>query len=419
MPNKVLELELSEGLKPIWGSARYDWINILVRYYGCPVGWVVIHNGDRDTVISSERLRYAIDHQIAWELIWIVLAEIRDDQLTNNPLLSSISVVVCTCDRTDQLEQGLRTLLAVDYPDYEIIVVDNASSNDNTAKLVAQFPVRYIREDRPGLDWARNRGLTEAQCDIIAFTDDDVQPDNLWLRSINTAFTDPEVMAVTGLVAPAELETSAQIFYEFGYGGMMQGLQRKFFQRDLLSRRDLLWASNFGAGANMAFRRKIFEKIGPFDVALDVGTPTGSGGDVELLHRLVAQGYKLAYDPRVIVWHVHRRDVASLRRQLHNNGLGFGSYLLTCARNRTMGYFSILHFALRHWFYGWILRRLIKPKWFPRRLIFSELIGAIRCPLAYRKAQRQAKQIGAMPDLYVHFSQKDREIVKTKANNKT
>ena len=403
MPNKVIEFELSEGLKPIWGSERYDWLNVLVRYCGCPVGWVAIHNGDRATVISSERLRYAIDDQLSWELIWIMLAESRGGRLTYPPLINSISVVVCTRDRTDQLEHCLKTLLAIDYPNYEIIVVDNAPSNDSTAKLVAHLRVRYIREDRPGLDWARNRGLNEAKSDIIAFTDDDVRPDNLWLRSINTAFNEPEVMAVTGLVAPAELETPAQIFYEFGYGGMMQGLQQKYFQRDMLSTRELLWASNFGAGANMAFRREIFEVIGPFDVALDVGTPSGSGGDLELLHRLVAQGYKVAYDPRVIVWHVHRRDLASLHRQLRNNGIGFGSYLLTCARNRTTGLFSILHFALRDWFYSWILRRLIKPKYFTRRLVYSELLGAIQSPMAYRKAQVQAKQTAAMSGSKARF----------------
>jgi glycosyltransferase involved in cell wall biosynthesis len=411
MPKKVVELELSGEKNPIWGCDRYDWIHILVRYHGDPVGWVCIHNSDWAPVINLERLRYAIADQLGWELVWNMLGKNSERQATDSAPLDSISVVVCTRDRADQLEKCLKALLALDYPNYEVVIVDNAPSNDDTAKLVSDLPVRYVREERPGLDWARNRGISEARYNIIAFTDDDVRPDSRWLRSINAAFTDSEVMAVTGLVAPEELETWAQICYELGYGGLMQGLQCQIFQRELLSRRGLLWASNLGAGANMAFRREIFAAIGPFDVALDVGTPSGSGGDVEMFHRLVARGYTLIYDPRVLVWHLHRRDITALSRQLHDNGLGFGSYLLTCARNRTVGLFSILHFALRDWIGGWILRRLLRPGWFPRHLVLSELAGALRSPLAYRAAQAHAKRVAAASNRKAGLLQEDGIVV--------
>jgi glycosyltransferase involved in cell wall biosynthesis len=395
MPTKVLGLELSKKMRPIWGVERYDWLRILVRYHGHPVGWVPINNDLWQPVIPTERLREAVVERLGWELVLTVLGEQFNARAAGSTPLAPISVVVCTRDRTDQLEGCLQALLALDYPDYEIIVVDNAPSNDDTAQLVARLPVRYTREERPGLDWARNRGISEARYGIIAFTDDDVRPDRCWLRAISSAFAEPEVMAVTGLAVPLELETRAQICYELGYGGMTQGFRRRTIRRDTLTTRELLWASAFGVGANMAFRRELFAAIGPFDVALGVGTPSGSGGDIEMLHRLVARGYALVYEPAALVWHLHRRATVSLSRQLYDNGRGFGAYLLTCARNRTVSHLSILRFAAREWLGWWLLRRLLRPGCFPRRLIISELLGALRSPLAYRAAQARARQVAA------------------------
>jgi GT2 family glycosyltransferase len=396
VPRKVVELELSEGIRAIWECERYDWVQVLVRCYGHPVGWLVINNGGFAPVISSEQVRYGIAGQLGWELIWHVLGKRTNEQLHRNASPNSISVIVCTRDRTHQLEKCLKRLLAIGYPEYEIIVVDNAPSKDETYRLVANLPVRYVREGRPGLNWARNRGISEARYGIIAFTDDDAIPDAYWLSSINAAFAEEEVMAVTGLVAPQELETTAQIYFELGYGGLINELKRKVIQRDLLSMRELLWASGFGVGANMAFRREVLELIGVFDVALDVGTPSGSGGDMEMLHRLVAAGHTLVYDPGVLVWHLHRRDITSLPKQFRDYATGFGCYLIASAKNHTVGLSAILLFILRDWLGWWILRRLLRPGQFPRRLVLSELLGALKSPLAYRAAQTNAKQIARM-----------------------
>jgi len=325
----------------------------------------------------------------------IVLGEQWMNEAVGQVAAMPISVVVCTRDRPDQLADCLHALLALDYPDYEVVVVDNASRSDDTARLVADLPVRYVREERPGLDWARNRGIAEARHDIVAFTDDDVRPDRHWLSAIARAFAASEVMAVTGFVAPAELETSAQMTFEFGYGGMSHGFRRRVIRRDSLTTRELLWASAFGTGANMAFRREAFARVGPFDVALDVGTPSGGGGDVEMFHRLLARGHTLVYEPAALVWHTHRRDAASLRQLVRNNGRSFGAYLITCARNRTLSRRSILHFAIRYWLGGWILRRLCRPGKFPRHLVALELAGALLSPLAYQTAQRRARHVAA------------------------
>jgi len=370
-----------------------------VRYRGVPIKWVEMYNNPWLAIIPAEQVRVAIFEQIGKELTKVILTEKLDLKPKPNDLLPPISVVICTRDRTDLLKGALEAILALDYPDREIIVIDNAPSNNSTAELVARLPVRYVKEERPGLDWARNRGIAEASHEIIAFTDDDVRPDRGWLRGMAAGFVDPTIMAVSGLVAPAELETEAQIQYEFGYGGMLQYLHCFKVDGSNLTAQKLLWASAYGVGANMAFRRQVFEDVGNFDPALDVGTPTRGAGDIEMFHRILAKGYSTFYEPTAFVWHVHRRSGEALSRQLRDNGRGFGAYLLTCDRNRTVSRGAILHFAVFNWLNWWLLRRLRQPGWFPRKLVVSELLGALQSPFAYREAQLQAQRLALLPDV--------------------
>ncbi|MDB5074705.1 MAG: glycosyltransferase, partial [Chloroflexi bacterium] len=407
---KVLEIELSKAIEPVQGISGYAALRILVRLQGRPIGWVWV-DGLRNPVVSPERIYAAIADQLAWDLLPLTLLEGIGESGNECAVASPVSVVVCTRDRADQLHGCLQALLALDYPSFEVIVVDNASRTGDTAAIAAGFPVRYVREDRPGLDWARNRGIAEARHAIVAFTDDDARPDPGWLTALTRAFADAEVMAVTGLVAPAELDTEAQIRFELGYGGMGHGFQVRTINRATLTKpASLLWASSFGVGANMAFRRSVLDAVGPFDVALDVGTPSGGCGDVEMLHRIVARGYTIVYEPGALVWHMHRRDAAALRRLMYDNGRGFGSYLLTCARNRTLSRPAILGFAVRHWLGWWLIRRLLRPHGFPRHLVMFELAGALRSPKAYRAAQVLARHIARDGESNVRSRAVDHEL---------
>jgi GT2 family glycosyltransferase len=395
MAIKVIEIEFAEQINPIRQLEQYEGVRILVRYRGRPLGWAYVSNNPWEQTISAARVRQTIVDQLGKKLVRSTLGEQFGavSEAVADRHLPSISVVICTRDRTDLLKGALEALLALDYPHREIIVIDNAPANSSTAEFVAPLPVRYVKEERPGLDWARNRGIAEARHEIIAFTDDDARPDRGWLRGMAAGFADPEIMAVSGLVAPAELETEAQIQFELGYGGMLQHLHSFKSEGSKLSTRELLWASNYGVGANMAFRRQVFAEVGNFDPALDVGTPTRGAGDIEMFHRILAKGYATFYEPRAFVWHLHRRSGEALSKQLQDNGRGFGAYLLTCDRNRTVPRLEILKFAMFNWFGWWLVRRLGDPGWLPRKLVVSELLGALDCPFAYRKAQLQAQQL--------------------------
>ncbi|EKU99184.1 putative glycosyltransferase [Leptolyngbya sp. PCC 7375] len=409
MTAKTTSLDISEHVYPILGVEKYDALWVLVRHRTRPLGWVWISCEDRD-FIPSEELQWCISQQLELQgtqnLLNSQLNTSPDSQNAAPESLQPISIIICTRDRTEFLKICIRQIIRLDYPHFEVIVVDNAPSNDETFQLIQQFSnVRYVQESRPGLDWARNRGIKEARYDVIAFTDDDACVDALWLHAINNAFQEPEVMAVTGLVGPAELEADAQYVFEFDYGGMGHGLKPKFFRRQQMDNQDLLWASGFGVGVNMAYRRQVFSQIGDFDIALDVGTPSGGCGDVEMFHRLVANGYTLMYEPSMLVWHTHRRDMKALQKQIFDNGRSFGAYLLTCIRNRSVPITEVVTFLLYSWFYQWILMRLLNPGKFPRKLVWVELFGMLKSPIGYMAAQKKARHITELSNTIVTSAQ--------------
>ncbi len=302
-----------------------------------------------------------------------------------NAKASPISVLVCTRDRPQSLERCLRSLGELDYPSYEVVVVDNCSREAKVARTVERAGFRYVREDRPGLDWARNRAIQESRYDIVAFIDDDAVASRGWLRALSRAFANGEVMAVTGLILPAEMETQNQALFE-QYGGMSKGLESRLYRPETMSARQLLMAQAFGAGANMAFRRQVFDSVGWFDTALDTGTPSQGCGDLDMFHRVLVHGYTLRYQPDAWILHTHRRDLDGLRRQLYANGRSHGVYLIkrlvecSIRRRETLGYAS-------YWFLGWVCARFLRGLWhrrfFPRTLLWAELKGAISAPWAY------------------------------------
>jgi len=395
MATKLIELELSEKIIPIPTDASYTDYRILVRFQKQPIGWIWLP-GTNEDYLTTEELHKALKEQLSLDIFQQALKKRFGFEKEDSVFPQPISIVVCTRNRTKLLASCLEALLSLDYPTYEIIVVDNAPSNNDTYQLVVNLPVRYAREDRPGLDWARNRGIAEAQYPIVAFTDDDALVDRYWLQAIANTFNNSKVMAVTGYVAPAVLDTPAQKLFEFSYGGMGHGLRRKIISRQGMTDRHLIWASNFGVGANMSFRREVFDKIGLFDPALDVGTPSCGGGDIEMFHRLVAQGHMLVYEPNMLIWHKHREQIPALRKQIYDNGRSFGCYLMTCYRHRSVSLFSIVKFLLVNYLSFWILKNLIHPpRQLPRYMPIIELYGMLTSPFAYRASQIRAKEIAA------------------------
>lgn len=395
----VLEVDLKERLSDVTVDARYHKVLFLVRWGYTPLGMLHYQVPAYDRIIRWQILRSLIYDKLGWQ-IWQRRVTDTLDHISDRPdsALPPISVAVCTRDRPLSLENCLTALSQLDYPQYEVIVVDNASRDPSIRDIVEARGFRYVREDTPGLDWARNRAYREARHEIVAYIDDDATASAGWLRGIAEGFSDPAVMAVTGMVLPAELETAAQINFE-NYGGMNKGYTPWTVRREDLDKAGLLWSAGWGVGANMAYRRDLFERIGGFDPALDVGTATRGGGDIEFFHRTVAAGYSLRYEPAAYVYHVHRRHQQALMRQIADNGRSFPAYLLTVFRKHPDQRSFVVRFALRSWLWNWLLKRWIQAKF--RRdpmtagFAAAEIKGSLGALRGYREARRTVRKYEA------------------------
>lgn len=429
-PVKIIDLELSKPVKDIKELDGYYKLKAVIRLYGAPLGYVQmpIING----ICKASELTKAILEDHSWailkQLMFLKLhsplktKEINLDNffntkpLENKSFLPLVSVAICTRDRTDYLSQCLEAIKQLDYANLEILVIDNAPSSNSTKCLVeSAFPgMRYVEEPRPGLNWARNRAIIESQGEIIAFTDDDVIVDHGWVSAIANVFiSNPDALAVTGLVVPYELETKAQQLFEY-YGGFGRGFDRKWIRVDKRDhRRWRIWGTGqFGTGANMAFRASIFEKIGYFDPALDVGTLTNGGGDLEMFFRVLKEGYLLVYEPQAMNRHRHRQEYTKLKKQLTYNGHGLYSYFLRSSHYYPDEKWAFLRLGI-WWLLWWHIRRIlgsfIKPQRFPRELILAEFFGVFPALFRYLKAQKTVQKLLNTygPQEEKHSSQKD------------
>jgi GT2 family glycosyltransferase len=319
---------------------------------------------------------------------WAVADYLRPGQI--EPPSFAATVAICTRERPEDLSRALAAVSALTLTPHEIIVVDNNPSTSRTRDVVAGFGnVRYVREDRPGLDAARNRALLEATGSIVAFTDDDAVPEPAWLGHLLSPFADPQVLCTTGLTLPLELETAAQEWFE-RYSPFGRGFNRRVLDG---IEDDPLEVAIAGAGANMALRRNVVDRVGPFDEALDAGTPTRSGGDHEMFGRILAAGYRIVYEPQAVSWHRHRRTWEELREALH--GYGTGVYAIWTRRLLYEHEIRVLRHAARWLYHGQLpqlwhaLRR--NPGSVPLDLLTAELRGCAAGPAAYRKARRQVR----------------------------
>lgn len=351
-PVRILTVDLADDVPAVsdtgrTGGGRYGSALILVRLHGQPLG---VLRADLPPGGLPARAHGAL---IERELAPAIEEHLRRDgaaatyRARHRDQAPFVTVVVPTSGRQSLLRRTLDGLGALDYPRYEVVVVDNVPTRTDTAALVAEraerderrFSVRYTAEPRQGVTHARNRGLAEARGEIVAFADDDVLVDRRWLWALVDGFTDESVAAVTGCILPSELETPAQVWVE-QYGGFGKGSARRRFDAagyDVLDAGQVTRVpvaagslypylpGTYGSGANMAFRTEILRRLGGFDPLLGSPTAVRAGEDIDVLLRLVLAGHTLVYEPAAIVWHAHKRDLPALRRTMYHYGMGLSA----------------------------------------------------------------------------------------------
>lgn len=300
-----------------------------------------------------------------------------------------LSVIVCTRNRAKplaaMLEQFAAQNFAGDY-EYELIVVDNCS-NAEFGETIASFVFRHpffahrlyvLREDQPGLSRARNSGLKKATGNIIVFTDDDVLVAPNWLDEIHREFTDnPDLFMLGGRVLLARDHLQDVAIYTPD-----ERLETRFPS-----------GGSLGMGANMAFRREVFDRVGCFDIRLGAGTFFAGGEDIELFYRALKAGYQFVYAPNILVYHDHDRETPEQAcRLIYGYGKANAAYIIKHVLRGDL-------YAIRMLY--WLIRTL------PRRWLKQDA-GAINT-LPRQRAQVRGTLIGLLASPWVMLFTKSLE----------
>jgi GT2 family glycosyltransferase len=207
-----------------------------------------------------------------------------------------VSVILCTYNGSRTLEQCLRSLAHLDYPDYEVIVVDDGSTDSTQSILSRHSWVRAIRQSNQGLSAARNVGLRAATGTIIAYTDSDCYVDQHWLTLLVHRLQQSKAAGVGGPnLTPDDGRLAACV-------AACPGQPVHVLESDQVAEHI--------PGCNMAFRREALEAINGFDPQF-----RRAGDDVDLCWRLQQAGLWITFAPGAVVWHHRRQGPRAYLRQ--------------------------------------------------------------------------------------------------------
>lgn len=233
-----------------------------------------------------------------------------------------LSIIIASYNRAAsllQFVQGLSHQVVPDNVDWEIIIVDN-NSTDGTKNAIAPLVeensrrYKYLLESRQGKSMALNTGLRVATGEILVFTDDDCVPDPKWLAKIALEFaSDPSLSVLGGRVELYDKQDRPVTI-------------RNFPERTLIESRDQVFL--FLIGANMSIRRKVLDAVGEFDPFLGPGSRIGAVmEDLDLLYRVYRKKFKIVYSPDVLVYHNHGRTTeAQIQALNHRYVVGRGAF---------------------------------------------------------------------------------------------
>lgn len=224
-----------------------------------------------------------------------------DVPLPRNLPYPRFSVVVCSHNGANTIRECLEAVERLDYSNYEIIVVDDGST-DATAIIASAFNVRLVQTDNRGLSAARNTGMEAANGEILAYLDDDAYPDPHWLTYLAHTFMTTEHAAVGGpnIAPPSDGMVADAVNHAPG-----NPIHVLFSDRE----------AEHIPGCNMAIRKDALQAIGGFDPQFRI-----AGDDVDVCWRLQQQGWTLGYNPAAMVWHHRRQTIRAFWLQQKNYG---------------------------------------------------------------------------------------------------
>ncbi len=288
--------------------------------------------------------------------------------------LPKISVVCCSYNGANTIRHTLDALLEVDYPNYEVIVV-NDGSTDNLRQIVEEYPFRLFNTPNRGLSNARNLGMEMAAGEIVAYIDDDAYPDKHWLNYLAHAFTSSQHAGIGGPNIPPPGDGMIAESVANAPGGPVHVLLTDDIAEHI-------------PGCNMAFRREVLLEVGGCD-----GKYRSAGDDVDLCWRIQEKGYTIGFHPAAVVWH-HRRNSVKMYWQQQK---GYGKAEALLEEKWTSKYNCFGHLSWGGRIYG---KGLTTPLKFEKDRIFHGTWGTALFQSLYETVPRTLSAIPLMPEWY-------------------
>jgi O-antigen biosynthesis protein len=285
-----------------------------------------------------------------------------------------ISVVVCSHNGQPTIGETCNRLLELDYPDYEVVVVDDGST-DATADIARQHGFRVISTENRGLSAARNVGMAAATGEIVAYLDDDAYPDRHWLTFLAEAYLSDDYVGVGGPNIPPEGDGPTAACVARAPGNPVHVL---------LSDRE----AEHIPGCNCSFRKSALEHVGGFDSRFRV-----AGDDVDLCWRLRDAGGRLGFSPSAVVWHHRRQSLQAYWRQQR----GYGRAEALLERKWPDKYNGAGHLSWGGRLYGAGLVRSLKR----RQRIYHGTWATAPFQSLYERQPGALASLPAMPEWYL------------------
>jgi GT2 family glycosyltransferase len=286
-----------------------------------------------------------------------------------------ISVVVCSHNGARTIRDTLKGILRLEYPAYEVIVVDDGST-DGTTTIVRDYGFHLISTEYRGLSSARNTGMQVAQGEIIAYIDDDAYPDRHWLTYLASVFQHTDHVGVGGpnLALPGEGPIDDRVANAPGGSvhALITGRQAEYI-----------------LGCNMAFRKATLQSIGGFDPRFRT-----AGDDVDVCWRLGQRGWTLGFHPSALVWHHRCYSVRDYWKQQKD----YGEAEAILEQKWPQKYNEFGHLSWRAHLYG---QGLAQALTWGRGRLYQGMWGDVLAPSLDQPAPQLFSALHLMPGWYL------------------